>query len=268
MKKTDIISPAGRNDLRVMRLRMDMGLKGYAIYCLIREFLMEAGGSCPTADYSLMAFDFRAEEEDVRRVSEDYALFTIADGMISILAAGAGGGNQTETPQPSTDAPDSPDAPQGMARITKRITKRREKKGKENSPLHPLIRKDKEKQREERKEISVSCNSEETDSGNECQNAESDEGPAFYTRFRRYWNLMIDRTGSRLRPISIMNASRRRQLDKLRRGYTDNQISWFIYRACSSPYLNARDGRLKQPADLNWMLLSEERIVKIIEGNL
>lgn len=268
MKKNNIITPVNRNDLHLMRLRMDMGLKGYAIYCLIREFLMERGGSCPTADYSLMAFDFRAEEDDVRRVAEGYSLFTLQGGMISILSASDDNANMADGERSETPVNPDSSAPEGERRITKRITKRQEKKGKENSPLHPLIRKDKEKDREERKEILASCNSGETASGSDGANAGSDDNSAFYARFRRYWNLLIERMGSRLRPISIMNASRRRQLDKLRLGYTDNQISWFVYHACSSPYLNARDGRLKQPADLNWMLLSDDRIVKIIEGNL
>lgn len=258
---TAACSAAMRNDRRLLRLRMEMGLQGYAIYRLITEYLTENGGSCPTADFPLMAFDFHAREEKVRQVAEGYGLFSIADGILSI-----NGGEELAPEAADDNGDDTPEEPIAAESSTekKRRTRRTEKKGKEKLPLHPLKRKEKEKNREERKEDGAENENGESQSGD----TDAKRDNAFYTRFRQYWNATIERTNSRLRPISIVNATRRRQLDKLRRSFDDNQIGWFIYRACCSPYLNARDGRLKQPADLNWMLLSDDRIVKIIEGNL
>ena len=79
---------------------------------------------------------------------------------------------------------------------------------------------------------------------------------------------MLTSTNSRLRPIRVVNGERRKRLVRLRQNYTDEGISRFVFRAANSPYLNARDGRLRQPADLNWMLSTDDRIVKIIEGNM
>ena len=91
---------------------------------------------------------------------------------------------------------------------------------------------------------------------------------SFLAYFSNYWNSVLTSTNSRLRPIRVVNGERRKRLVRLRQNYTDEEISRFVFRAANSPYLNARDGRLRQPADLNWMLSTDDRIVKIIEGNM
>ena len=91
---------------------------------------------------------------------------------------------------------------------------------------------------------------------------------SFLAYFSNYWNSVLASTNSRLRPIRVVNGERRKRLVRLRQNYTDEEISRFVFRAANSPYLNARDGRLRQPADLNWMLSTDDRIVKIIEGNM
>ena len=90
----------------------------------------------------------------------------------------------------------------------------------------------------------------------------------FCRNFCEYWNRMIQANNSRLRPIFVVDKTRRQRLASLRQNFTTLQIAYFVGRAVRSPFLNARKGNLTKPADLNWMLSSEERIVKIIEGNM
>lgn len=285
-----LVRPAGRNDQRLLRLRRDLGLEGYAVYSMLRELLSDSGGSV-AADYSLIAYDLRTDEALVRGVAEDYALFLIDGGRIAMLPSTA----DYELRRKRSEA-----GRKGMRRrwaghraITddnKTITNSDEKKEKENLPPAPPIKeKDKEKTEKEKKEISALENKQafpsdgrnvpsddDKDSANHADSkssvadadSKSSDADRFCLRFRNYWNDCIRRADSRLKPISILNASRRRQLERLRRDYDSTQISWLVWRACNSPYLNARDGRLRRPADLDWMLASDSRIVKIIEGNL
>ena len=268
-----LVRPAGRNDQRLLRLRRDLGLEGYAVYSMLRELLSDSGGSV-AADYSLIAYDLRTDEALVRGVAEDYALFLIDGGRIAMLPSTA----DYELRRKRSEA-----GRKGMRRrwaghraITddnKTITNSDEKKEKENLPPAPPIKeKDKEKA-EERKEISLSDKNAANAQNGDMPAVQHGDGAeetdkAFCRRFLRYWNESIRRSGSRLKPVCILSAQRRRHLERLRRVYDSNQIAWLVWKACRSPYLNARDGRLRQPADLDWMLASDERIVKIIEGNL
>lgn len=250
------LRPADRNDQRLMRLRRDLGLEGYAVFAMLQEMALMGGGSVE-ADYSMIAYDLRADERMVRQVAEDYQLFAVADGRIQLLPTEA----DAELRRKRSEA-----GRKGMSRRwasrraisndNKTITKAEEKKEKENFPPAPPIKeKGKEKTEEKKENSALEDNTEDADT-------------AFCRKFQGFWNDCIRQTGSRLKPLSILSASRRRQLERLRRQYDGKQITWLVWRACNSPYLNARDGHLRRPADLDWMLASDERIVKIIEGNM
>ena len=282
--------PTSRNDARLMSLRRNLGLEGYAVYAMLEEALAEGGG-CIEADYALLAFDFRTEEEMVRSVAEDYALFRVDGGRLMLLADAADAELRRKRSEAGRKGMCSRwNKRRDITNDNKTITTGGEKKEKENLPPTPPIKeKDKEKTEEEKKEISALENKQafpsdgrnvpsddDKDSANHADSkssvadadSKSSDADRFCLRFRNYWNDCIRRADSRLKPISILNASRRRQLERLRRDYDSTQISWLVWRACNSPYLNARDGRLRRPADLDWMLASDSRIVKIIEGNL
>lgn len=322
---------ASRNDDRILKLRMDHGIEGYAVYHMLMEKIAESD-RCEYAidDYKVLAFDFRVDEQLVKCVAEDYHLFCFNDGRLSLnpsdMPADAGeedceedGGDcltTTESPYTGTSA-----------------TVSAQKKEKENLPLHPLKEKDKEKERAEEKRNSLAEDnggengsnlktsenkaSNSPDKGrndcdkgdNDCDKGSGTEKPtnaenveatganendgsvvttsshskgstpsaaggkearieSFLAYFSNYWNSVLTSTNSRLRPIRVVNGERRKRLVRLRQNYTDEEISRFVFRAANSPYLNARDGRLRQPADLNWMLSTDDRIVKIIEGNM
>lgn len=322
---------ASRNDDRILKLRMDHGIVGYAVYHMLIEKIAESD-RCEYAidDYKVLAFDFRVDEQLVKSVAEDYHLFCFNDGRLSLnpsdMPDDAGeedceedGGDcltTTESPYTGTSA-----------------TVSAQKKEKENLPLQPLKEKDKEKERaeEKRKSLAEDNGGEDDSSLKTSENKASDspdkgekdseEGekdcdkgsgtkkaatkenaeasaanedgicvnttsshskgstPAaagskeariesFLAYFSNYWNSVLTSTNSRLRPIRVVNGERRKRLVRLRQNYTDEEISRFVFRAANSPYLNARDGRLRQPADLNWMLSTDDRIVKIIEGNM
>lgn len=319
---------ASRNDDRILKLRMDHGIEGYAVYHMLMEKIAESD-RCEYAiyDYNVLAFDFRVDEQLVKCVAEDYHLFCFNDGRLSL--------NPSDMPA-DTDEEDSEEDVEEDGNDCTIASERpytgtsamvsAQKKEKENLPLHPLKEKDKEKERAEEKRISLAeDNSGEVDSNlktsenkaydspdkgekdsdkgsvtkkaatkenaeasaaNEdggCVNTTSSHSKgstpsaaggkearieSFLAYFSNYWNSVLTSTNSRLRPIRVVNGERRKRLVRLRQNYTDEEISRFVFRAANSPYLNARDGRLRQPADLNWMLSTDDRIVKIIEGNM
>ena len=315
---------ASRNDDRILKLRMDHGIEGYAVYHMLMEKIAESD-RCEYAiyDYKVLAFDFRVDEQLVKCVAEDYHLFCFNDGRLSLnlcdMQADTGEEDGEEDRNDCTNASERPYTGTPATVSAK-------KKEKEKLPLHPLKEKDKEKERTEKKrnslaednggeddskvttaenKISDSPDKGENDSdkssGTEkpanAENAEAaeanDDGcsvvshsshgkgstpqtagskerriESFLAYFSNYWNSVLTSTNSRLRPIRVVNGERRKRLVRLRQNYTDEEISRFVFRAANSPYLNARDGRLRQPADLNWMLSTDDRIVKIIEGNM
>lgn len=322
---------ASRNDDRILKLRMDHGIEGYAVYHMLMEKIAESD-RCEYAidDYRVLGFDFRVDEQLVKCVAEDYHLFCFNDGHLSLnpsdMPADTGEEDDEEDGNDCTTASESPYT--GTS-----ATVSAQKKEKENLPLHPLKEKDKEKERAKKKRNSLaednggeddskvttaenkisdsldkgrkdsdkSDNDSDKSSGTEkpanAENAETtganENGgsvdshsshskgstpqaagsketriESFLAYFSNYWNSVLTSTNSRLRPIRVVNGERRKRLVRLRQNYTDEEISRFVFRAANSPYLNARDGRLRQPADLNWMLSTDDRIVKIIEGNM
>lgn len=326
---------ASRNDDRILKLRMDHGIEGYAVYHMLMEKIAESD-RCEYAidDYKVLAFDFRVDEQLVKCVAEDYHLFCFNDGRLSLNPSdmSADAGEEDSEEDSEEDRSDCTTASERPHTGTSAMVSA-QKKEKENLPLHPLKEKDKEKERAEEKRISLAednggendsnlktSENKASDSPNKGRN-DSDKGEkdcdkgsrtkeaapkenaeasaanedgcyvnttsshskestpqaagskearieSFLAYFSNYWNSVLTSTNSRLRPIRVVNGERRKRLVRLRQNYTDEEISRFVFRAANSPYLNARDGRLRQPADLNWMLSTDDRIVKIIEGNM
>lgn len=326
---------ASRNDDRILKLRMDHGIEGYAVYHMLMEKIAESD-RCEYAidDYKVLAFDFRVDEQLVKCVAEDYHLFCFNDGRLSL--------NPNDMPADAGEEDSKEDVEEGGNDCTTASERSytgtsamvsAQKKEKENLPLHPLKEKDKEKERAEEKRISLAeDNGGENDSSLKTSENKASDSPdkgekdsekgekdcdkgsgtkrattkenaeesaanedggyvnttrshskrstpqaagnketrieSFLAYFSNYWNSVLTSTNSRLRPIRVVNGERRKRLVRLRQNYTDEEISRFVFRAANSPYLNARDGRLRQPADLNWMLSTDDRIVKIIEGNM
>lgn len=321
---------ASRNDDRILKLRMDHGIEGYAVYHMLMEKIAESD-RCEYAidDYKVLAFDFRVDEQLVKCVAEDYHLFCFNDGRLSLNPCDMPADTGEEDDEDGNDCLTTTEHPYTGTSATVSA----QKKEKENLPLHPIKEKDKEKERAEKKRNSLaeyndgeydskvttaenkisdsldkgekdsdkSDNDSDKSSGTEkpanAENAEATEAnvdwcsvdshsshgkestpqaaggkeariESFLAYFSNYWNSVLTSTNSRLRPIRVVNGERRKRLVRLRQNYTDEEISRFVFRAANSPYLNARDGRLRQPADLNWMLSTDDRIVKIIEGNM
>lgn len=326
---------ASRNDDRILKLRMDHGIEGYAVYHMLMEKIAESD-RCEYAidDYKVLAFDFRVDEQLVKCVAEDYHLFCFNDGRLSLNPSDmpADAGEEDSEEDVEENGNDCTTASERLYTGTSAMVSA-QKKEKENLPLHPLKEKDKEKERAEEKRISLAEDnggedgsnlktsenkaSDSPDKGrndsdkgeNDCDkssgtkkeatkdnadaSAANEDGgcvnttsshskestpsaaggkeariESFLAYFSNYWNSVLTSTNSRLRPIRVVNGERRKRLVRLRQNYTNEEISRFVFRAANSPYLNARDGRLRQPADLNWMLSTDDRIVKIIEGNM
>lgn len=319
---------ASRNDDRILKLRMDHGIEGYAVYHMLMEKIAESD-RCEYAidDYKVLAFDFRVDEQLVKCVAEDYHLFCLNDGRLSLNPSDMPDDTGEEDSEEDVEegGNDCPTASERPHTGTSAMVSA-QKKEKESLPLHPLKEKDKEKERAEEKRISLAEDNGGENDGNlktsenkaydspdkgekdsdkdsgtkksatkenaEASAANKDGGyvnttsshskgstpsaaggkeariESFLAYFSNYWNSVLTSTNSRLRPIRVVNGERRKRLVRLRQNYTDEEISRFVFRAANSPYLNARDGRLRQPADLNWMLSTDDRIVKIIEGNM
>lgn len=68
-----------RNDVRIVRLRMELGNKGVGVYWSIVEMLYEAGGKMKIADLNTVAFAINEEQAIVQKVVQQYDLFKFDD---------------------------------------------------------------------------------------------------------------------------------------------------------------------------------------------
>ena len=67
-----------RHDRKIMRMRLELGLEGYAIYFMLLEVLREQNDyKYPTSDIDLLANEFRTSEQKVRVVICNYGLFEV-----------------------------------------------------------------------------------------------------------------------------------------------------------------------------------------------
>ena len=300
---------ASRNDDRMLKLRMDLGIEGYAVYHMLMEKIAETDGCEYAIDsYSVLAFDFRVDEQLVKCVAEDYNLFCLHDGRLSpngiVIPADNGeedgddDGTNSENPAKrlsiGTSATISAQKKEKERTEKKRISLAENITGGNNNKLKTTKNDAPDSSDKGKSDDCSTAEAEKQENGNntEAKGANDDDSSiggivshskrstpsaaedketrieSFLTYFSDYWNSVLASTNSRLRPIRVVNGERRKRLVRLRQNYTNEEISRFVFRAANSPYLNARDGRLRQPADLNWMLSTDDRIVKIIEGNL
>ena len=138
---------ASRNDDRILKLRMDHGIEGYAVYHMLMEKIAESD-RCEYAidDYKVLAFDFRVDEQLVKCGAEDYNLFCFNDGRLSLtpcdMPADTG---EEDDDEDGNDCLTTTEHPYTGTSATVSA----QKKEKENLPLHPLKEKDKEKERRE-----------------------------------------------------------------------------------------------------------------------
>lgn len=68
-----------RNDELIIKLRLKHGAKGYGIYFMILERMREDTDYFCTADYSVLAFDFREEAEIIKDIVENFDLFEFTE---------------------------------------------------------------------------------------------------------------------------------------------------------------------------------------------
>jgi len=67
-----------RNDHRIMKLRMDLGMEGYGIYWAIIEMLREqANYTLPIDSIELISYEIRSDSINVEKVINEYNLFKI-----------------------------------------------------------------------------------------------------------------------------------------------------------------------------------------------
>ncbi len=70
-----------RNSDKLIKVRMDLGAEGYAIYFMILERLRDEDDYISKKDYKVIAFDLRVDEEKVKKVINDYDLFIVDDDV-------------------------------------------------------------------------------------------------------------------------------------------------------------------------------------------
>ena len=171
---------ASRNDDRILKLRMDHGIEGYAVYHMLMEKIAESD-RCEYAidDYKVLAFDFRVDEQLVKCVAEDYHLFCFNDGRLSLNPNDmpADAGEEYSEEDVEEDGNDCPTASERPHTGTSAMVSA-QKKEKENLPLHPLKEKDKEKERAEEKRNSLAeDNGGENDSSLETSENKTSDSP-------------------------------------------------------------------------------------------
>jgi hypothetical protein len=67
-----------RNDIKIKKLILKHGMKGYGLYWAIIEELYQNANALPT-DYETIAFDMRSNSEEVESIINDFNLFEIKD---------------------------------------------------------------------------------------------------------------------------------------------------------------------------------------------
>ena len=70
-----------RNSDKLLKVRMDLGAEGYAIYFMILERLRDEDDYMSKNDYLMIAYDLRVDEEKVKKVINDYDLFIVNDDV-------------------------------------------------------------------------------------------------------------------------------------------------------------------------------------------
>ena len=160
-----------RNDPKLIEVQMDLGGVGLGIYWCLVEMLWEQEGFLPR-NYRALAFCLRwAEEEDIRRVVEDYGLFghdeekfwsesllnrkALRDaGSEAKKAAGLKGANKRYGKAELQQSHSTPIAELQQSHSTPiAIKENKEKKIKDSSSCAPAGAREGEEEKEEQKEL-------------------------------------------------------------------------------------------------------------------
>lgn len=262
-----------RSDSRIIRLMMEKGLEGYAVYVMLANAAGNTGEKACEYAPEVLAYDFHASAELVKAVAEDYGLFVVSGSQADTRQDG----KRKEKQQEKELFPLDPHKEKERIKETENREKTEEKKPQETEASSKAAD-ETNSQAAEAKSQAAEADSKtaEPDSHAAAATAATEEQKRkqeeakrkFIADFTLYWNTVLKNSNSRLRPICMIDDRRYALLRRLYTRFSPRQVAAFAANAARSPYLNARDGRLKQPADINWMLATDERIVKIIEGNL
>ena len=68
-----------RNDTKILNLRAALGAEGYGIYFMILERLRDSTDYTSVIDYNDIPFDLRVSAGTVKRVVEDFGLFSFTE---------------------------------------------------------------------------------------------------------------------------------------------------------------------------------------------
>jgi hypothetical protein len=85
-----------RNDKKLIKLRMEMGMEGVGLYWCIVEMLYEEGGYLMRTEYERIAFEMQSQCERIAKIVETHSLFKMdhqkfwSDSIIRRLNARAG----------------------------------------------------------------------------------------------------------------------------------------------------------------------------------
>ena len=85
-----------------------------------------------------------------------------------------------------------------------------------------------------------------------------------YRRFLFCFNSLLKTHNSAIKPVFNLTDERRIKLDRVFK-YPPDKINLLMLKIAKSPFLNARDKRLRRPADFDW-IMREENVVKALEG--
>lgn len=68
-----------RNDTKILNLRATLGAEGYGIYFMLLERLRDSTDYTSVKDYNAIAFDLRVSASNVKKVVEEFGLFSFSE---------------------------------------------------------------------------------------------------------------------------------------------------------------------------------------------
>lgn len=81
MKQTYFPHDSGsRNDIRIIRLRLALGMSGYGVFWALLEVLFSEENKLFVDDYETIAYGLQCDVDVLKKVIENYDLFVIEDG--------------------------------------------------------------------------------------------------------------------------------------------------------------------------------------------
>lgn len=68
-----------RNSEELLKIRMELGLSGYAVYFMLLERLREENSYMSIKDYNIIAFDLHCDASLIKKVVENFGLFVFTE---------------------------------------------------------------------------------------------------------------------------------------------------------------------------------------------